>query len=108
MLDFIPVSPDNWRISLSVSPDQAKFVADKVTTLARAFAYRMFDSQAYLIYQQDCTVGLILYHDFPERRAYLISEFFIDANYQRQGLGRQAMTQLLEKFRSERKFSLEF
>ncbi|NQI33422.1 GNAT family N-acetyltransferase [Streptococcus suis] len=48
---------------------------------------------------------MILYHDFPERQAYLISEFFIDANYQRQGLGRQAMTQLLEKFRSERKFS---
>lgn len=61
MLDFIPVSPDNCRISLSVSPDQAEFVADKVTTLAPAFAYRMFDSQAYLIYQQDCPVGLILY-----------------------------------------------
>ncbi|HFI0672664.1 TPA: GNAT family N-acetyltransferase [Streptococcus suis] len=90
MLDFVPVSPDNWRVPLSVSPDQAEFVADKVTTLARAFAYRMFDSQAYLIYQQDCPVGLILYHDFPERQAYLISEFFIDANYQRQGLGRQA------------------
>ncbi|HEM5286742.1 TPA: hypothetical protein U1362_001994 [Streptococcus suis] len=61
MLDFVPVSPDNWRVPLSVSPDQAEFVADKVTTLARAFAYRIFDSQA--------------------------------------------MTQLLEKFRSERKFS---
>ncbi|HEM4137735.1 GNAT family N-acetyltransferase [Streptococcus suis] len=105
MLDFVPVSPDNWRVPLSVSPDQAEFVADKVTTLARAFAYRIFDSQAYLIYQQDCPVGLILYHDFPERQAYLISEFFIDANFQQQGLGRQAMTQLMEKFRSERKFS---
>lgn len=37
MLDFVPVSPDNWRVPLSVSPDQAEFVADKVTTLARAF-----------------------------------------------------------------------
>ncbi|HFU4122793.1 TPA: GNAT family N-acetyltransferase [Streptococcus suis] len=105
MLDFIPITPENWRISLSVSPDQAEFVADKVTTLVRAFAYRMFDSQAYLIYQQDCLVGLVLYHDYPDGQAYLISEFFIDATYQRQGLGRQAMTQLLEKFRSERKFS---
>ncbi|HEL9598832.1 TPA: GNAT family N-acetyltransferase [Streptococcus suis] len=34
-----------------------------------------------------------------------MSEFFIDANFQRQGLGRQVMTQLLEKFSSERKFS---
>ncbi|HEL9598833.1 TPA: hypothetical protein U0J99_001354 [Streptococcus suis] len=67
MLDFIPVSPDNWRVPLSVSPDQAEFVADKITTLARAYAYRMFDSQACLIYQQDCPVGLVLYHDFPGR-----------------------------------------
>lgn len=41
MLDFVPVSPDNWRVPLSVSPDQAEFVADKVTTLARAFSYRL-------------------------------------------------------------------
>ncbi|HFI0291805.1 TPA: N-acetyltransferase family protein [Streptococcus suis] len=57
MLDFVPISPENWQVPLSVSPDQAE------------------------------------------------SEFFIDSNYQRQGLGRQAMTQLLEKFSSERKFS---
>ncbi|WP_170244023.1 hypothetical protein [Streptococcus suis] len=38
-------------------------------------------SQAYLIYDHQLPVGLIMYHDSPQVQAYHLSEFFIDKHY---------------------------
>ncbi|MGS4786301.1 GNAT family N-acetyltransferase [Streptococcus sp. P25B114] len=105
MLNFIPINPDNWRIPLSIFPSQTGFVADKMTTLAQAFAYREFNSQAYLIYDHQLPVGLIMYHDSPQVKAYHLSEFFIDKHYQVQGYDRQDMNQFLDNIRREKRFS---
>lgn len=48
-----PVTPENWRTPLAVAPQQKEQVADRITLLARAFAYRNSRSRAYCIKEWD-------------------------------------------------------
>lgn len=41
-----PVTPENWRTPLAVAPQQKEQVAERITLLARAFAYRNSRSRA--------------------------------------------------------------
>ncbi|MGQ7393852.1 GNAT family N-acetyltransferase [Streptococcus suis] len=58
-----------------------------------------------MIYDHQLPVGLIMYHDSPQVKAYHLSEFFIDKHYQVQGYGRQTMNQFLDNIRREKRFS---
>ena len=105
MLTLAPVGPDNWREPLSVRDDQRRYVADRVTLLARAYAYREYRSQAMFILLDGTPIGMLLYHDDArEDRAYVLSQFFIDRRWQRQGHGYAAMRLLLDALRREGKY----
>ena len=79
MLTLAPIDPDNWRTPLSVREDQRRYVSDRVTLLARAYAYRDYRSQAKHILLDGTPIGMLLYHDDAwENRAYVLSQFFID------------------------------
>ena len=105
MLTLAPVTTENWREPLRVREDQRRFVADRVTLLARAYAYRDHRSRAKLITLDGTPIGMLLYHDDTwENRSYVLSQFFIDQRWQGQGFGYAAMGLLLEEMRREARY----
>ena len=104
MVHLEEITPENWRVKLSVREDQQHFVADKVGILARAYAYRDHGSNAFFVYNEDVPVGIALYYDNEEDGYYNFSQFFIDQRYQQNGFGYAAATQILERMRREGKY----
>lgn len=103
-----PVNSKNWRTDVRVAESQRHYVADKATLLARAYAYRAENSQAYFLYEGETAVGMGLYYDCPELDAYDFSQFFIDQRYQGRGLGLAGAKLLLEEMRREGKYKKVF
>ena len=104
-ISLAPVTPDNWRTPLAVAPWQEAFVADRTTLLARAFAYRAFRSHAYFILHAGTAVGMALYYDEPQEKAYVLSQLFIDARCQRKGYAFAATDAILSKMRADGRWS---
>ena len=104
MIRFEPITPDNWRLPLQVSPEQKSHVAGRADLLARAYAYRDFRSRALLICEDETPVGLILYYDGWDRDCYVLSELFIDARYQGKGYDRAATALALEQMRADGRY----
>lgn len=101
MLHFEEFDADNWRLGIHVAREQERYVATLTTTLARAWAFRNNSACAYLIRRDDTPVGVVMWYDWPEEDMYVLSEFFIDERYQHQGLGYQAMCQVLDMMADE-------
>lgn len=105
MLTLAPIGPDNWREPLSVREDQRRYVADRTTLLARAYAYREHRSQAKFIMLDGTPIGMLLYHDDTwEDKAYILSQFFIDQRWQGQGYGYAAMLLVLDELRRDGRY----
>lgn len=104
MIHLEPVTPENWRCGLRVREDQRRFVADSAGLLARAYAYRAQRSEALVIYADDTPVGMALYYDLDELRAYDLSQLFIDARYQGRGYGAETVRLLLQRLKADGKF----
>ena len=104
MIRLETITPDNWRLGLSVSEDQLSYVSTGAGILARAYAYRNSRSQAFVIYDDDTPIGMAMYHDLDEWKAYDFSQFFIDQRYQRQGFGLKAAEMVLEMMEADGKY----
>ena len=98
------VNPENWRLGLKVSESQKRFVSDDMRLLARAYAYRENRSNAYIIYDNDVPVGMALYYDCDERKAFDLSQIFIDERYQGKGFGTKAARQILQLMEADGKY----
>ena len=101
MIHLETVTPENWRLGLSVRDDQRSFVSDSACILARAYAYREDRSQAFVIYNDDLPVGMAMYHDLDDWKAYDFSQFFIDQRYQGKGFGHEAAAQILQMMKED-------
>lgn len=104
MLKLEMVNPGNWRSGLKVSESQKRFVSDDMRLLARAYAYRESRSNAYIIFNDDVPVGMALYYDCEERKAFDLSQIFIDERHQGKGFGTEAMQQILQMMESDGKY----
>lgn len=104
MIYLEPVDPGNWRLGLSVSEEQRRFVSDDMRILARAYAYRNSGSQAFIICREDVPVGMAMYYNWDEGRAYDFSQLFIDQRYQGHGYGVEAAGLVLDRMRREGKY----
>ncbi|MBQ7076604.1 MAG: GNAT family N-acetyltransferase [Lachnospiraceae bacterium] len=104
MIHLENVTPDNWRLGLSVSEDQKEFVSDSAGILARAYAYRGDRSKAYVIYDDETPVGMAMYHDLDVWHAYDFSQFFIDQRYQRKGYGLKSAQLILDDMKADGKY----
>lgn len=104
MIHLETITPDNWRLGLSVSEEQQEYVSDSAGILARAYAYRNDRSRAYVIYDDEVPVGMAMYHDLDEWKAYDFSQFFIDQHYQRKGYGIEAAQLILEEMKADGKY----
>lgn len=105
MIQLEDISEANWRIPLSVSKQQEKYVSNPMKLLARAYAYRNQGSFACLICNDEEPVGMALYYECPEQKAYDLSQIFIDERFQGRGYGKEATKLLLERMRAEKKYN---
>lgn len=105
MICLVDITPDNWRLGLSVAESQKTYVAGSDAMLARAYAYRHQNSRAFVIYNDKTPVGMGLYYDCPELNCYDISQIFIDQRYQGRGFGKAAMELVLNDMKKEGKYS---
>ena len=101
MIHLKEITPENWRNPLRVSPQQEKYVANSMTLLARAYAYRHLGSVAY---EDEFPVGMALYYDCPPLNAYDFSQFFIDERYQGKGYGKKAAQLIIDRMKQEGRF----
>lgn len=104
MIRLMDITPGNWRLGLQVADAQKQYVASSTTILARAYAYRNARSRAYIIANDDTPVGMGLYHDDPELKAYIFSELFIDARYQGKGYGKETIRLVLDAMKADGRY----
>lgn len=104
MIRLEEITPENWRLGLKVAESQKHYVSDDMRLLARAFAYRNFRSVAFVIYDDECPVGMALYYDCEPMDAYDFSQLFIDERHQGKGYGTEATKQILEKMKADGKY----
>ena len=105
-IHFSNITPDNWRTfnALKVKEEQKKFVASNVTILARAFAFRDYDSRVYAIYNGDLPIGMLMHHDLEDDSLVCVLEqFMIDEQYQGKGYGKSAMQLWFSMIKNEEK-----
>ena len=104
MIRIENINESNWRIPLSVSEAQKRYVANSTAILARAYAYREARSKAFLVVAGGIAVGMGLYYDDSEMDAYIFSELFIDQRYQGKGYGKAATRLVLDELRRDGRF----
>lgn len=104
MIRLEDIDAGNWRIPLSVSKDQEQYVASTTTILARAYAYREQRSRAFVIYNNETPVGMVLYHDEDSLDAYIFSEILIDERFQGKGYGTAATKLVLDRMKEDGRY----
>jgi diamine N-acetyltransferase len=105
MIHLEEITPDNWRLGLNVSKLQQSYVANDMKLLARAYAYRNQRSNAFIVYNDDTPVGMVLYYDCEELKAYDFSQLFIDESYQGHGYGLETVKQVIRKLKDDGKYN---
>lgn len=104
MVRLKDIDEGNWRYPLKVSEAQKNYVSDSFAILARAYAYRNQRSRAFVIYDDETSVGMGMYHDCAELDAYDLSQIFIDARYQGRGYGKAATKLVLDAMKQDGKY----
>ncbi|MEG0309121.1 MAG: GNAT family N-acetyltransferase [Clostridium sp.] len=106
-IHFRNINPDNWRTfnALKVKEEQGKFVASNVRILARAFAFRDYNSCVYAIYNRDLPIGMLMQHDLDsDGRVCVLDQFMIAEQYQGNGYGKAAMEVWLSMIKNEKTY----
>lgn len=103
MITFRKINQNNYMdcICLKVREDQTGFVADNARSLVEA----QFEEGLYTraVYSDDTMVGFVLFDYDPEIPGWCMSRFMIGAQYQGQGLGKEAVLRFLGFMKEEMK-----
>jgi len=113
MISLRPVDSTNYRecIELAVAPDQERFVASNVQSLAEAYVWRE-GAEPFAVYSDDVVVGFALLFPLGEEepdgsvplantvRGFILVRLMIDRQFQSQGFGRAALEAIAELIRS--------
>jgi diamine N-acetyltransferase len=113
MISLRPVDASNYEecIALSVAPDQQRFVASNLQSLADAYVWREA-AEPYAVYADDEMVGFGLLFPFaggvaddsvPEpgtERGYIIVRLMVDERFQGRGHGRAALDAIVNLIRA--------
>ena len=104
-----PIDESNYRdvLQLSVEPDQERFVASNLQSLADAYVWRDA-AEPHAVYADDELVGFALLYPLTDGppasplpadailRGYIIVRLMIDARFQGRGYGREALDAIVE------------
>jgi len=96
-------------IRLSVRPDQQGFVAPNSTSLAEA----LFSEEAWYraVYEGDNLVGFVMLYDESQRKSppqkpnIGLWRLMIDQRFQREGIGRDVVHQVIDHAKAKKKFT---
>jgi len=97
-------------VKLAVGPGQQGFVAPNAVSLSQA----LFSKEAWYraIYVDDTPAGFVMVYDESQRDEPPANpqvglwRFMIDAAFQRKGVGREALAQVIDHVRAKRRFRL--
>lgn len=94
MVELIPLDRFNWEeiSELKVRGNQRDFMPENVFSIAQS---RFEESELFGVYEAGRPVGFVMYCNF--NRMCWVNRIMIDAEFQGQGLGLQALMQLLER-----------
>jgi diamine N-acetyltransferase len=81
-------------LDLDVLPEQRRFVAPNVRSIAEAYVLPAADPR--IVYADDEAVGFVLFHPNEDGPGHYIVRFMIDHRYQGQGLGRRALASAVD------------
>ncbi len=112
MVSLRPIDSSNYRecIELSVAPDQQRFVAPNLQSLADAYVWREA-AEPFAVYSDDEMVGFALLFpladggdddSIPEpgtERGYILVRLMVDGRFQGRGYGRAALDAIIELIR---------
>lgn len=105
---FDTITPDNWLIfnKLEVTEEQKKFVLSNEGILARAFAYREYNSQIHTIYNEDKAIGMLMQYDYKvnDKLSCVLNEFMIAKEYQGNGYGKKAIELWLSRIKTQKQY----
>ncbi len=91
----------NFNDIVNLQRESVQYVGAPEYVLAEAYIYRS-DSTAFGIYSGDTPVGLVIIRDRPEDGyPYSFTGLFIADDFQRKGLGQEAVEAIMNKFRAE-------
>ena len=107
-----PIDQGNYRecIELTVAPDQKRFVASNVQSLADAYVYRD-NAEPFALHVGESMVGFALLFPLVEGmtddtvpegaplRGYILVRLMIDARFQGRGYGRDALDAIVQTVR---------
>jgi diamine N-acetyltransferase len=96
---FFPV------VRMKVSPEQEKFVAANVMSLAQAWLYYDF-AKPFAILDDDTVVGFMMLDWNEEERLVGIWRMMIGQEHQRKGYGRSALEEVLKMVREAGEFDM--
>ncbi|MGG3279918.1 GNAT family N-acetyltransferase [Paenibacillus solani] len=101
MIRLQPIDKDNWTecIKLKAKPEQEKFIASNLYSIAQFQFLAHFEAMA--IYEDQTMIGFTLYGLDADDNNYWIYRFMIDGNHQRKGYGRQALQLIIEEIRNK-------
>ena len=79
---------------LTVADEQTEFVTPNAVSIAEAY----FSDHAWFraIYADNNPAGFVMLDDHPDKAEYFLWRFMIDSKYQRTGIGREAIRQLVQ------------
>ncbi len=102
MVSLKEVDIYNFDGIVNLQRESVQYVGGSEYVLAEAYIYRS-DSTAFGIYSGDTPVGLVIIRDRPEEGyPYSFTGLFIADNFQRKGLGQEAVEAIMQKLRAER------
>ena len=101
MITLKEVDANNFDEIVNLKRESVQYVGRPEYVLAEAYIYRS-DSAAYGIYSGEIPVGLVIIRDRPEDGyPYSFTGLFIADEYQKKGLGQEAVEAIMKKFRAE-------
>jgi diamine N-acetyltransferase len=102
VIDLRAVTRANFEacVALDVLPEQRKFVASNVRSIAEAYVLPEADPR--IVYADDEAVGFVLFSPNEHGAGHYIVRFMIDHRFQGQGLGRRALASCLDWVATEK------
>ena len=102
MIRLEPISPENFEavIALQAAPEQSKFVASNLYSIAQAKVYP--ECVALAAFDNDQAVGFAMYCVDRDDNEWWLYRLMVEETYQGRGYGRAALQKLLELVQADR------
>ena len=94
-------------LKLEVSTEQREFVPSAAGIIARAWTVRDSAANLFVIEADGTAVGMALVYELNEEPScYFLMEMFVDARYQRRGIGSEALRRIVKRYAESPKFPM--